>query len=160
MKALVVGGTGPSGPYIVDGLLERGYEVTILHRGTHEVEFSGPVEHLHSDPHFVETLEETLGSRTFDLVVCTYGRLKLVAQVMKGRTPRFIGIGGTGLYRALVHSPRGPVGIPIPIPEDAPLNLDPDLDKMTYLMAVSEQEVMKIHNEGHYNATIFRYPGI
>ena len=39
MKALVIGGTGPSGPYIVNGLLERGYDVTILHGGQHEVEF-------------------------------------------------------------------------------------------------------------------------
>ncbi len=69
MKALVIGGTGPSGPFIVEGLLKRGYEVTILHRGTHEVDFSSPVEHLHGDPHFVETLEETMGSRTFDLVI-------------------------------------------------------------------------------------------
>lgn len=158
MKALVVGGTGPSGPYIVDGLLERGYEVTILHRGTHEVEFSGPVEHLHGDPHFVETLEETLGSRTFDLVVCTYGRLKLVAQVMKGRTPRFIAIGGSGHFRVLQNPPRGPVGIPVPIPAEAPLIDDPDVHHGHYMMAITEQAVMKIHNEGHYNATMFRYP--
>ena len=37
MKALVVGGTGPTGPFIVNGLIERGYEVTIFHRGTHEI---------------------------------------------------------------------------------------------------------------------------
>ena len=30
MKALVVGGTGPTGPFIVNGLVERGYEVTIF----------------------------------------------------------------------------------------------------------------------------------
>ena len=37
MKALIVGGTGPTGPFIVNGLIERGYEVTIFHRGTHEI---------------------------------------------------------------------------------------------------------------------------
>ena len=35
-SALVVGGTGPTGPHILDGLLERGFDVTIFHRGTHE----------------------------------------------------------------------------------------------------------------------------
>ena len=35
MKALVVGGTGPTGPLIVQGLLDRGYEVTVYHRGFH-----------------------------------------------------------------------------------------------------------------------------
>ncbi|MFC1533951.1 NAD-dependent epimerase/dehydratase family protein [Thermodesulfobacteriota bacterium] len=159
MKALVVGGTGPTGPFIVEGLLKRDYQVTILHRGTHEVEFSSPVEHLHGDPHFIETLEEILGSRTFDLVICTYGRLRLVSQVMKGRTPRFIGIGAQA-YRALVKPPRGPVGIPIPIPEDTPFNLDSDFEKFSYLIAISEQEVMRMHSEGHYSATMFRYPRV
>jgi nucleoside-diphosphate-sugar epimerase len=37
MNALVVGGTGPTGPFIVNGLLQRGYKVTIFHRGTHEI---------------------------------------------------------------------------------------------------------------------------
>jgi len=38
MKALVIGGTGATGPFIIDGLLKRGYEVTVLHRGVHEAE--------------------------------------------------------------------------------------------------------------------------
>jgi 2-polyprenyl-6-methoxyphenol hydroxylase-like FAD-dependent oxidoreductase len=37
MKALIVGGTGPSGPFLANGLIERGYKVTIFHRGTHEI---------------------------------------------------------------------------------------------------------------------------
>ena len=37
MKALVVGGTGPTGPLVVAGLIERGYDVAILHTGKHEV---------------------------------------------------------------------------------------------------------------------------
>jgi len=104
MNAIVIGGTGPTGPFIVEGLLKRGYQVTIMHRGAHEVEFSAPVEHLHGDPHFIETLQDTLGPRTFDVAICTYGRLRLVAQVMKGRTRRFIGIGGAGAYKVLVHA--------------------------------------------------------
>ena len=58
MKALVVGGTGPTGPFIVKGLLQRGYEVSIFHRGNHEVEEIPPeVEHIHGDPHFRETID-------------------------------------------------------------------------------------------------------
>ena len=33
MKALVIGGTGPNAPFIIQGLLEEGYEVALLHRG-------------------------------------------------------------------------------------------------------------------------------
>src|SRR4051794_7774522 len=42
MRALVVGGTGPTGPYVVNGLVERGYEVAILHSGRHEVDSIPP----------------------------------------------------------------------------------------------------------------------
>ena len=50
-RALVVGGTGPTGISIVHGLVGRGYDVTILHRGTHEREETpAVVEHLHAGP--------------------------------------------------------------------------------------------------------------
>jgi nucleoside-diphosphate-sugar epimerase len=48
MKALIVGGTGPSGPFLANGLIERGYKVTIFHRGTHEIpEIVPEVAHIH-----------------------------------------------------------------------------------------------------------------
>src|SRR4030043_1791420 len=94
MKALVIGGTGPTGPFVVAGLLNRHYEVATFHRGTHEVELPESVEHIHGDPHFIETLEKGLDTRTFDVVISMYGRLRYIAQVMKGRTSRFIGVGG------------------------------------------------------------------
>jgi len=62
MKALITGGTGPTGPFVVEGLLKRGYEVTIFHRGTHEAELPQEVEHIHGDPHFEETIEASLPS--------------------------------------------------------------------------------------------------
>src|SRR5690349_18263907 len=90
MKALVIGGTGPSGPHIVNGLLERGCEVTVLHGGQHEVEFTQPVEHIHTDPHFVETLAPALEGRVFDIAIATYGRMRIIAELLKGKTARFI----------------------------------------------------------------------
>ncbi|MBK9344208.1 MAG: hypothetical protein IPN07_14520 [Dehalococcoidia bacterium] len=50
-KALVVGGTGPSGVYIVDFLLAAGYEVAVFNSGRHDsgVSFAGPVERLYGD---------------------------------------------------------------------------------------------------------------
>ena len=58
--ALVIGGTGPTGPCVIEGLLQRGYRVSILHRGVHEVELPAEVEHIHADPHFTATLTEAL----------------------------------------------------------------------------------------------------
>ncbi len=34
MQVLVIGGTGPTGPHVVNGLIERGFTVTILHTGS------------------------------------------------------------------------------------------------------------------------------
>ena len=66
MKALVIGGTGPTGHHIVNGLLARGYTVEILHRGTHEIaEIPPEVAHHHADP--------------YALCVATYGRLRAIA---------------------------------------------------------------------------------
>jgi nucleoside-diphosphate-sugar epimerase len=158
MKALVIGGTGPSGPHIVNGLLQRGYEVTILHGGQHEVEFMQPVEHIHTDPHFAETLEPALAGRSFDIVLATYGRMRIIAALMKGKTGRFIGAGGSSVY-AHRNDPRwGPLGPPMLVPEDSPRCDDPSGPKFNHLMWVTEETVMRAHCDGHYNATYFRYP--
>ena len=157
-KALVIGGTGPSGPYIVNGLLERGYEVTILHGGQHEVEFAEPVEHIHTDPHFEETLKPALEGRSFDLAIATYGRMRIIADLLRGKIGRFIGAGGSSVY-AHRDDPRwGPLGPPIMLPEEGPRSDDPSGAKFNHLMWVTEETVMRAHREGHYSATYFRYP--
>ena len=82
-KALLIGGTGPTGPYILEGLRKRGYSVTVLHRGTHEIpevaDIPGEQPHLHSDPYDAATLARDLEGMTFDVAVVTYGRLREVA---------------------------------------------------------------------------------
>ena len=86
-SALIVGGTGPSGPFLVNGLRDRGYEVTILHRGTHEIpEIPEGIEHIHADPHFRETLEAAIAGRNFDVVIATYGRIRVIAETLAGKT--------------------------------------------------------------------------
>jgi nucleoside-diphosphate-sugar epimerase len=155
---LVIGGTGPSGPFIVNGLLEREYEVTILHGGQHEVEFQQPVEHVHTDPHFAETLAPALEGRSSDLVLATYGRMRIIAELIKGKTGRFMGVGGSAVY-ARRDDPRwGPLGQPLQIREDSPRCDDPSAPKFNHLMWVTEEAVMRGHREGCYNATYFRYP--
>src|SRR6185437_8749619 len=99
-NALVIGGTGPSGPFLVSGLRERGFTVTILHRGTHEIpEIPADIEHIHTDPHFRETLDPAIAGRKFDVVIATYGRIRVIAEAFAGKTAQFIGIGGVPSYR-------------------------------------------------------------
>ncbi len=162
MKALVIGGTGPTGPYIVNGLINRGYTVSIMHRGTHETkEIPDSVERIIGDPHFRETIKSTLDKRTFDLVIATYGRIRYIAEEMIGKTPRFIAIGGPPCYRGMmIPDANFPPGMSIPTPEDAQLVESEEEFRFSYLIRVTEEAVMKGHHEGHYTATMFRYPVI
>ncbi len=140
----------------MNGLLERGYEVAIFHRGTHEIpEIPERVEHIHGDPHFRETIDAAIGRRTFDLVIATYGRIRVVAEAMVGKTPRFIGIGGVALYRGYFNpSELFPAGLLSPVPEDDPVAASEAEQRFAWLIASTEQEVLRYHPGG----TMFRYP--
>src|SRR5262249_56789173 len=91
---------------------------TIVHGGFHEVEFAGPVEDLHGDVHFSETLEATIGKRTFDLVIFMYGRLAQTAPLMVGRTERFIAVGAAGNAPGPHDPVWGPLGRPFALNEE------------------------------------------
>jgi nucleoside-diphosphate-sugar epimerase len=156
MRALVIGGTGPTGHFIVNGLLERGYRVAILHTGRHEVsEIPPEVEHLHTDPYDEAALRAVLDGRSFDLCIATYGRLRRIAQVMVGRVGRFLSIGGVPAYRGFMNPALlEPAGLPVPTAEDAPLVAEPSEDEKGWRIVRTEQAVFELHP----GATHFRYP--
>jgi nucleoside-diphosphate-sugar epimerase len=164
MRALVIGGTGPTGPHIVEGLVERGFDVAIFHRGTHEVDGLPPIEHIHGDPHFAETISAGLGDRTFDIVVAAYGRLRLLAETLAGRCRQFIAIGGVAAYRGSMEpSECVPYGMPLPASEDSPtLELKADLERGSpgTRIRAAEVRVMELHAAGAFAATCLRYPSI
>ena len=113
-QALVVGGTGPSGRHIVEGLLSRGYAVTIAHTGSHEVDsWSARVEHIHVDPFDSVGLSASLDGQTFDLAFAMYGRLAETARILRGSVGRLVGVGAFVAYRGIIptdprHWPTGP----------------------------------------------------
>lgn len=160
MKALVIGGTGPTGPFIVNGLLERGHDVSILHRGTHDsAEIPRSVERIIGDPHFKETLSDALGPRRFDLIIATYGRVRYIAEVVVGHTDRLITVGGGPGFRG-GWQPEAlfPKGLQVPLPEDAPKVESEEEFRFGYLARISEDAIMAHHDAGHYVATHLRYP--
>lgn len=157
-RALVVGGTGPTGPFLVSGLRERGYETAILHRGEHETRAIPPdVEHLHADPYDGAALEAAVATRRFDVVIASYGRLREVARVFAGRTGRFIGVGGVPLYRGWMRpEDLTPRGLPAPVPEDAPLVASAEELRKGFMIRRTEEAVF----EYHPSAAMFRYPTV
>jgi nucleoside-diphosphate-sugar epimerase len=152
--ALVIGGTGPTGHFLVAGLRERGFKVTILHRGHHEVpEVPQDVEHIHTDPHFRETLTAALEGRTFDLTLAAYGRTRLTAEVLAGRTGRFISVSGV-TYRSIVRPDlETPTGGAVPCAEDDAQPTEAE-SPFVFKIAETERAVLAQHPTG----TIFRYP--
>lgn len=144
MKALVVGGTGPTGPTVVNGLIERGADVTVMHSGRHEVEFDTEVEHVHMDPHFPEPIEEALAGREFDIAVCMYGRLRHWLAPLRNRTARMISIGGP-IYDAPYS---------MPAVESSPRR---DNIKLFQRMLETEQAVQDANDAGWYDTCHLRY---
>ena len=93
----------------------------MLHGGQHEPESVQYVEHIHTDPHFAETLESALDGRSFDVAIATYGRIRLIAEVLKGKTQRLITVSGGDALRAHATTRDGArLERPQPFPRTAP----------------------------------------
>ena len=151
-KALVIGGTGPTGPFVVEGLVERGYDVTILHRGFHEVEFKYPVEHIHGEPHFAEEFREALGDNSYDVIVAMYGRLRVVADACVGKTERFIAVGAGAPQDQLLSI------------YDLGMRRSGDslegTGSIQKRVSQAREEVMEYHRSGKYVMTYIGYPSV
>jgi nucleoside-diphosphate-sugar epimerase len=154
--ALLIGGTGPTGPSIARGIEARGFELTILHTGRHELAELDHLEHVHTNPFDGDALAAAIGDRTFDVVVATYGRLRAIAALFAGRCAQFISIGGVPAHRGFFDPDRyDPPGLPVPIGEDGPLSNEDD-DGKSYRIARTEQIVFELIP----TATHVRYPWV
>ncbi len=155
-RALVIGGTGPTGPFIVNGLRARGFAVAMLHSGRHERDEIPPeVEHVHTDPFDESALVTALGSRAFDVCVATYGRLRVTAKVLAGRVGKFVSVGGGPAYLGYMNAETWrPAGLPVPTREDAPLVTREADDAKGFRIARTEERVFQLHP----TASHFRYP--
>lgn len=160
MNALVIGGTGATGPVVVRGLVARGYGVTILHRGTHESPELAQFEHIHADPHFEKPLSDAIAGRSFDVAVVMYGRLRAVAEVLRRRVRRVVAVTGAAVYRGVLDPVQvRPAGAPVPLDETADVAREQD-GRLGAGIAAAEGAVLRCHEHGDFSATIIRYPVI
>lgn len=165
-RVLLVGGTGPSGVPTAQGIVERGHELTLFHRGLHEPEGLPDCEHIHADPHFRETIDEALAGRNFDVVIATYGRLRHVAEAMAGRCEQFISVGAAASNAGfLAPWNLRPYGASIPAREDEDQADHPYAESdiagnFSHKIWRTEQTVFDLDRQGRFNATHFRYPRI
>lgn len=157
MRALVVGGTGPTGVPIVNALLRHGYRTTVLHSGRHPAAFDGQVEELLGNARDERDIQRCLGSRWWDVTICTSGRLRLLAGTMAGRTGRFVGVTGQPVYAGtMLPTPLGQLALPVS--EQAPRQSDAH----GYFGKIKqgEDDILGRHDAGDFEGVIVRYPGI
>lgn len=166
MKALLVGGTGPTGPHLANGLVERGYELTLFNRGLHSAPNLPEHQHIRADPHFRETIDEALAGKEFDVVVATYGRIRHLAEALSGRCRQFISVGGTPAYLGMLAPEKcRPFGARVPAREDEGLATekfgeDEPSARFSNMIWDTEQKIMAVAGKGGFSATHFRYPRI
>lgn len=158
-RALVIGGTGPTGRHIVDGLLARDYEVTILHRGHHEDPTMSPdVEHIHVDPFDADDLAAGLAGREFDVAVAGYGRLRLTSAALVGRTGHVVALGGVPAYKGYFDPHvNTPYGYPVPVRESFPVATEPEHGERSCRVARAEEALFSHSSAGAFTACVFRY---
>jgi nucleoside-diphosphate-sugar epimerase len=92
--ALVVGGSAATGRAIIEELKYRGYTITVFNRGTRNDGLSRDLEFVRGDPHFADSVRDTLAERSWDLAVVTYGRTRVLADELRGRVGRLITVSG------------------------------------------------------------------
>jgi nucleoside-diphosphate-sugar epimerase len=155
-RVLVVGGTGPTGLPLVRGLVARGHDVTILHRGVHEhPDTPSEVMHLHADPYDVASMTAALEGLQVDIAIVMYGRLRRIAELLVGRTQRLLSVGGVPAYRGWMNPwLHEPAGLPVPVDERAPLVSLAEEDEKGFRIVRTEAAVFAAHPQ----ATHFRYP--
>jgi nucleoside-diphosphate-sugar epimerase len=159
-QALVIGGTGPSGPDVVHGLLKRGFETTVFHGGVHEVPLPDGVRHIHGDPHFRETIAEALGNLEFDVVIAQYGRLRHISDHLRGRAGHVVAIGGAMSPLAAPSDRRwGPLGRPAIVREhDRHMLTDAANGTLGFRIAQAAAAFLEAGANGGFRATYIAYP--
>jgi nucleoside-diphosphate-sugar epimerase len=124
MRLLILGGTTLTGPYAIRRLHSLGHEITVFHRGEHEVELPAGVRHLHGD--FGHLPGDAFHPEP-DAVVHMWAMTEMDAEyfvrTFRGIASRAVVISSGDVYRAyerLTGLESGPPD-PVPLPESAPL---------------------------------------
>lgn len=117
MKVLVVGGSQFNGFALVQELVHRGHDVTVLNRGRTDAPFPDGVRRLIADRTDRDRMSEVLAREEFDCVhdMCAYHPedVELAIELLRGRVGHYVFVSSTVIYaRATV----------LPIVETSPVD--------------------------------------
>ena len=163
MKVLILGGTGLTGPFITRYLADQGHQVTIFHRGKHQVDLPSSVDRIIGErrklDEFIREFKQLAPDVVLDMLAFTRQDAEMLMRVFKRIARRVVVPSSCDVYRVygrLHGTEPGPVD-PIPLAEDAPLREKLSIHKEEYEKRWVEQVVM---SDPDLPGTILRYPMI
>jgi nucleoside-diphosphate-sugar epimerase len=165
MRILIIGGTRFTGPFVVRGLIQRGHDVTVFHRGEHEppADFPAHVQRIRGDRREEATaamlLRDVRPDVVVDMIAFTRGDADSLVRTFRGVAKRLVVPSSQDVYRAYGRLHRTEPGRPDPTPldEDAPLRERPSIHGDRYEKLAVERVVM---SQPDLPATILRLPAI
>lgn len=163
MRVLILGGTGLTGPFTVRYLIERGHQVTILHRGHHSANLPSSINRILGErrelDRFASEFKRLAPDVVLDMLAFTRDDAEMLMEVFRGIAKRVVVPSSIDVYRVygrLHGTEPGPVE-PIPFAEDAPLREKLSIHGNEYEKRWVEQVVM---SDTQLAGTILRYPMI
>lgn len=131
VRFLILGGTRFLGLALTRELLAAGHEVCVVHRGLHEPEGLGEVEHIHVERLALrERREDLLRFRpdvAIDLAAMTGAEAEATVDVLG--SIRLVAASSGDVYRACASVFEGKITDAVPLGEDAPLREGPTPDR-------------------------------
>ena len=163
MKILILGGTSLTGPFTIRCLVEQGHQVTIFHRGKHQIDLPSGVNRILGErrnlDEFTGEFKQLNAEVVLDMLAFTRQDAEMLMRVFKGIAKRVVVPGSSDVYRAFgrLHGTEpGPVE-PIPFAEEAPLREKLSVHGEEYEKRWVEEVVM---GDPDLPGTILRYPMI
>ena len=138
MKTLVIGGTRNLGPDLVDALLARGDEVTVLNRGVTPADLPAGVARLRADRASEKEMGEALAGTSWDTVIdatlYTGAEAEVLLRVLEGRCGRYVfwSTGQVYLVRAGISAPFRETDYDGPLMPEPPHENATDHDNWRY----------------------------
>lgn len=154
-RVLVIGGTLFIGRALVRLLLERGDDVTILHRGTQNP-FKGQTQEIQCDRNNISDITDALQNNNFELVfdnVYDWQRGTTAAHIDGAATAC-----GPELQRYVFMSSCAAYGSGLDLLEDAPLAPPDDPDQYCRNKADSERLLFRLNKDNGFPAVTLRPP--